>query len=141
MNSTLLDRNRVIFCHFDSYSAALLFARFGTSVLAPSPLPEGASAMSGFTASGAEYEPAAAVNALAALYGFNATELTLVDGFEEWVNAESPIRIHLARFTTFEPPRDALERHGGLFKPISEMRGMAMHELHLLRRAFNLIIG
>lgn len=43
--SDLLDRNRVILCHFDSYSAALLFARYGSSVLAPTPLPEAASDM------------------------------------------------------------------------------------------------
>ena len=142
MNNNILSHNRVILCHFDSYSTALLFARYGTSVLAPSPLPEGASAMSEVTAPGEQYEPAAALNALTAQYGLDAAQLSLVDGFEEWMNsAEGPIRIHLARFTTFEAPRDAIEPSGGVFKPISEMRGTAMVELNLLRRAFNLIMG
>lgn len=142
MNNNTLSHNRVILCHFDSYSTALLFARYGTGVLAPSPLPEGASAMSEVTAPGARYEPAAALNALTSQYGLDAAQLGLVDDFQEWMSsAEGPIRIHLARFTTFEAPRDAIEPHGGVFKPISEMRGTAMIELNLLRRAFNLIMG
>ena len=56
-------------------------------------------------------------------------------------SAGGPIRIHLARFTSFEAPRGAIEPHGGMFKPISEMRGTAALELGLLRRAFNLFMG
>ncbi len=142
MNDNTLNHNRVILCHFDSYSTALLFARFGTSVLAPSPLPEGAGATSEVSAPGAQYEPAAALNALSLRYGLDSAQMSLLDGFQEWISSEEgPIRIHLARFTTFEAPRDAIEPHGGVFKPISEMRGTAMLELNLLRRAFNLIMG
>ena len=52
-----------------------------------------------------------------------------------------PIRIHLARFTTFEAPREAIEPLGGVFKPISQMRGMPMTELDLMRQVFNLMMG
>ncbi len=142
MNDNILNHNRVILCHYDSYSSALLFARYGTSVLAPTPLPEGASAMPAVAAPGAQYEPGAALDAMALQYGLDTAQLSLVDGFQEWMNSEEcPIRIHLARFTTFEAPRDAIEPHGGVFKPISEMRGTAMVELNLLRRVFNLIMG
>ncbi len=142
MNDNILDHNRVILCHYDSYSSALLFARYGASVLAPSPLPEGASAMQAVAAPGAHYQPGAALDALALRYGLDAAQLSLVDGFQEWMGSEEgPICIHLARFTTFEAPRDAIEPHGGVFKPISEMRGTAMVELNLLRRVFNLIMG
>ena len=34
--------NRVILTHFDSYSTALVFARFGNTLLTPSALPDGA---------------------------------------------------------------------------------------------------
>jgi hypothetical protein len=142
MNDDLLRHNRVILCHFDTYSTALLFARYGASVLAPTPLPEGAGAIPAAEAAGAQYEPAAALGALAAQYGLDTTQLRLVDGFNEWMSsADGAIRIHLARFMSFEAPRDAIEPKGGVFKPISEMRGMAALELGLLRRAFNLFMG
>ncbi len=140
MNDDLLAHNRVILCHFDSYSAALLFTRFGSTTLAPTPLPEGASAAA--TASGPQYGPRAVLEAVSACYGLDAAHLNPVDGFDEWTRSdEAIIRVHLARFTTFEAPRAAMEPHGGIFAPISQMRGAAMLELNLLRRAFNLFLG
>jgi hypothetical protein len=142
MNTTLLDHNRVILCHFDSYSAALLFARYGDSVLAPAPLPEAASAMPAPDDAGAQHNPGAVLEAMAAQHGLDATQLKFDDGFQAWMASDSgPIRIHLARFTTFEAPREAVEPLGGVFKPISEMRGMPMIELNLMRQVFNLIMG
>ncbi|HUL13653.1 MAG TPA: hypothetical protein VLU73_16000 [Methylococcaceae bacterium] len=138
----ILDHNRVILCHFDSYSTALLFARYGTSVLAPSPLPEAASVMPEPGDTGEEYAPGTVLNALTAQYRLDPAQLTLVENFQEWMSSVAgPIRIHLARFTSFDAPREALEAHGGVFKPISEMRGTPMIELNLLRQAFNLIMG
>ncbi len=142
MNDLTLSHNRVILCHFDSYSTALLFARYGASVLAPSPLPDGASTMPVPGDAGPQYAPAAALNALTKQFGLDGEQLSLVDGFQEWMtSSEGPIRIHLACFTTFEAPRDAIEPHGGVFRPISQMRGTEMIELNLLRQAFNLIMG
>jgi hypothetical protein len=138
----VLNRNRVILCHFDSYSTALLFARYGTSVLTPSPLPEAAGVMPEPADTGEEYAPATVLNALTVQYGLDPAHLTLEENFQEWMSsAAGPIRIHLARFTRLDAPRDALEPHGGVFKPISEMRGTPMIELNLLRQAFNLIMG
>lgn len=57
------------------------------------------------------------------------------------INACSLLRIHLLRFTTFEAPNAAIEALGGVFKPISELRGSAMSELVLLREMFNRIVG
>jgi hypothetical protein len=140
--NTLLDHNRVILCHFDSYSAALLFARYGDSILAPAPLPEAASAMPAPDDAGAQHNPGAVLEAMAAQHGLDAAQLKLDDGFQAWMSSDSgPIRIHLARFTTFEAPREAVEPLGGVFKPISEMRGMPMIELNLMRQVFNLIMG
>ncbi|MDD5033910.1 MAG: hypothetical protein PHE55_04060 [Methylococcaceae bacterium] len=137
----ILDRNRVILCHFDSYSTALLFARYGVSVLAPNPLPETASVIPEPSDADERYAPLAALDALTERYGLDKAQLNLVDNFQEWMNSpEGPIRIHLARFTTFEAPHATMEPHGGLFKPISQMRGTPMIELNLLRQAFNLIM-
>jgi hypothetical protein len=138
----LLDRNRVILCHFDSYSTALNFARYGDSVLAPAPLPESANPIPAPDDAGAQHGPDAALDALAAQYGLDPAQLKIDDGFQAWLSSDSgPIRIHLARFTTFEAPHGAIEPLGGVFKPISQMRGMPMTELNLMRQVFNLIMG
>jgi hypothetical protein len=140
--NTLLDRNRVILCHFDSYSAALLFARYGDSVLAPTPLPEAASAIPAPDDAAAQHAPDAALAALTAQYGLDPKQLKIDDGFQAWMASDSgPIRIHLARFTTFEAPCEAIEPLGGVFKPISQMRGMPVTELNLMRQVFNLMMG
>lgn len=140
--SDILDRNRVILCHFDSYSAALLFARYGSSVLAPAPLPEAARDMPAPDDGGEHYAPAAVLDALAAKYGLDAAQLKMDDGFQAWLSDDNgPIRIHLARFTGLDAPHAAIEPLGGAFKPISQMRGMPMTELNLMRQVFNLIMG
>lgn len=140
--ASILDHNRVILCHFDSYSTAMHFARYGDSVLMPSPLPEDAGADTAPVVIGEQHTPAAVMDAMIARYGFDPGQLIHADGFEEWMTCSAgAIRIHLARFTSFDVPRVAIEPHGGVFKPISEMRGMPMIELNLLRGAFNLIMG
>ncbi|MHB9116849.1 MAG: hypothetical protein ACYC2R_01055 [Burkholderiales bacterium] len=138
----VLDRNRVILCHFDTYSAASLFARYGSSVLMPAPLPDGASAIAEPADIAEQHSPDTVMAAVLAWYGLNPAELGYSEGFREWMSSDAgPIRIHLLRFTTFEAPRAALEPHGGLFKPISGMRGTPMIELNLLRRAFDLLMS
>ena len=142
MNEQILNDNRVMLCHFDSYSTALVFARFGLSVLAPSVLPEGAAPAAAPADRDDWHQPSAVLAAVSAQYAFDTAEWETVDGFDEWVSAESQlIRIHLARATTFEAPRAAIAPFGGVFKPISELRGTAPAELNLVRRAFNLIMG
>lgn len=138
----VLDSNRVILCHFDSYSTALLFARYGSGVLAPAPLPAAASAMPKPGDAGERHAPGAVLAALVTQYRLDPTQLNLDDDFQAWMSSDrGPIRIHLARFTTFDAPRQAIEPHGGVFKPISEMRGLPTIELNLLRQVFNLIMG
>jgi hypothetical protein len=142
MKSDILDRNRVILCHFDSYSAALLFARYGDSVLAPAPLPETASDVPAPGDTGDQHAPDTVLNALVAKYGLDPAKLKIDDGFQAWLSDDSgPIRVHLARFTGLDAPHEVIEPLGGAFKPISQMRGMPMTELNLMRQVFNLIMG
>jgi hypothetical protein len=137
---TILEHNRVILCHFDSYSTALLFARYAGSVLTPAPLPEGAVPMP--LPGNEQHTPGAVLAALVAQHGLDPTQLSLDDDFQAWMSSDrGPIRIHLARFTTFDAPRQTIEPLGGVFKPISELRGLPMIELNLLRQVFNLIMG
>lgn len=139
---TLFDRNRVILSHFDSYSTALVFARYGASILASAPLPESAAPMPAPGDASDQYNPAAVLDALVVQAGIDPTQLKLDDEFQEWMSSDSgPIRIHLVRFTALDAPRQTIEPLGGVFKPISEMRGLPMIELNLLRQVFNLTMG
>lgn len=139
---SILEHNRVILCHFDSYSTALLFARYGSGVLAPAPLPAAASAMPQPGDAGERHTPGAVLHALVTQYRLDPTQLRLDDDFQAWMSSDhGPIRIHLARFTAFDAPRQAIEPQGGVFKAISEMRGVPMIELNLLRQVINLIMG
>lgn len=141
-SASVFERNRVILCHFDSYSAASVFARYGTSVLAPASLPADASPIDAPGEIGEQHAPDAVMAALTTEYGYVPTALAHADGFQEWMSSTAgPIRIHLVRFTTLDAPKAAIEPHGGLFKPISEMRGTPMIELNLLRRAFDLVMS
>jgi len=136
----LLERNRLIFCHFDSYSTALRFVRINDSVILPAPLPENTS----MVAAPAETvdTPTDVLHAVLEKLNINPSQIDLDDGFEAWLSTDTgPIQIHLARFTTFEAPHEAIAPHDGVFKPISELRRLPMTELALLRQAFNLILG
>lgn len=142
MEPILLSRNRVILSHFDSYSAALMFARWGKTLLLPEPLPESVAPMQAPVEVDAAYAGDAVMHAAIERYGLKASELTRMNDFDAWLQtAAEPIRIHVLRFNTFEAPTLAIEPHGGVFKSISELRGAAMVELTLLRQVFNLLVG
>lgn len=138
----IFTRNRVILAHFDSYSTALVFARWpNRSLLAPAPLPDDAVAMEPPETEDPAHDATAVTAAAVARYGLNAAELIHMDDYRQWMQTDAgPIRIHLLRFTTFEAPKALLEPHEATFKPISELRGSAMTELVLLREVFNLIV-
>ena len=140
--ANLFDLNRVILCHFDSYSTALVFARWSNrSLLLPTPLPEGAAAMTPPAEPGAAYAGPPVMQAVIERYQIPADDIVYMDEFNEWQQTEAgPVRVHLLRFTTFEAPAAWLEPHEGVFKPLSELRGSNPGELLLLRQVFNLII-
>lgn len=139
----LFARNRVILTHFDSYSTALLFPLWETkSLLWPEALPGGAAPMPAPGDIGPGHGAEAVLQAVVARCGFNPEELVHVGEFDHWVYTEAgPVRIHLLRFATPDAPKAAIEALGGVFKPMSLLRGSAMSELLLLREVFNLIIG
>ena len=141
-NYPLFDHNRVILSHYDSYSAALVFARYGASILATTPLPQSAAPMPAPDDVTELHNPGAVLAAIVAQAGLDPVLLRLDEGFQEWMSSDSgPIRLHLVRFTTLDTPRQAIEPLGGVFKSISEMRGLPMIELNLLRQIFNLTMG
>ena len=142
MSHTLFDHNRVILSHYDSYSAALVFARYGASILATTPLPQSAAPMSAPGDVADQHDPGTVLAAIVAQAGLDPAQLKLDNDFQEWMSSDSgPIRLHLVRFTTLDTPRQAIEPLGGVFKSISEMRGLPMIELNLMRQIFNLTMG
>lgn len=142
MSNPIFDHNRVIFCHFDSYSCALVFARYGDTILAPAPLPESAAPMPEPLEVSEQHDPDAVLDALSVAFALNPAEVSLDEEFQAWMSSDSgPIRIHLVRFTTLDAPHSVIEPFGGVFKPISEMRKMPMIELNLMRQIFNQILG
>lgn len=142
MSNPIFDHNRMILCHFDSYSCALVFARYGASILAPAPLPESAAPIIGPDNITEQYDPGVVSEALVAQFALNPAQFNLDEGFDSWMDGDSgSIRIHLVRFTTLDAPHQAIEPFGGVFKPISEMRGLPMIELNLMRQIFNRIMG
>ena len=136
-------KNRAILCHFDSYSTALVFVRFEKTLLAPEALPEGAAVTSGPSDVGDIYAGNTVLQAAVARYGLNPAEVFRDTHYDAWLKAEggAPIRIHLLRFKTFLAPADVILPHGGVFLPISALRGASLTELGLIRGVFNLIVG
>ncbi|MES2877328.1 MAG: hypothetical protein V4713_02815, partial [Pseudomonadota bacterium] len=132
--------NRVILTHFDSYSTALLFPRWSNNTLLwPEALPASATPMPAPSTINSTHVANAVRLAVIERCGLNPEELTHVGDFNHWAQTEAgPLRIHLLRFTTIDAPKEAI---GGVFKPMSQLRGCAMSELLLLREVFNLIVG
>ena len=142
MSHALFDHNRVILSHYDSYSTALVFARYGASILASTPLPQSAAPMPAPGDATELHDPGAVLATIVAQAGLDPAQLRLDEDFQEWMSSDSgPIRIHLVRFTALDTPRQAIEPLGGVFKSISEMRGLPMIELNLMRQIFNLTMG
>ena len=146
MNATMqapmiFEHNRVILYHFDTYSCALLFTRFGNTILTPAPLPENAIAIPAPADIDARHSPHVVLDAVVLQYGFDPAQLKLNEDIDAWMSSDSgPIRIHFMQLTTPDAPKQAIEPDGK-FKPISDMRGVPMSELNLMRQTFNLILG
>ncbi|UIE40093.1 hypothetical protein [Leptodesmis sichuanensis] len=55
-------------------------------------------------------------------------------------DADTPIQIYLARFTTIDPPQEHLAEHAGKFIALTEARRLLPTELELLRLAYSIIM-
>lgn len=135
--------NRVILAHYDSYSAALLFARWpGGSLLWPAALPESAAPMPAPDELGPAHDGEAVRRVLIERCSLNGGEVVHVGEFAHWAQTDAgPVRIHLLRFSTPDAPKAWIEALGGRFHHLAQLRGAAMSELLLLREVFNLIVG
>lgn len=138
----VLIHNRVLLVHFDSYSTALVFAKRNETLLLPSALPPSAELTSAPDDRDMTYAGEEVKAAVISRLGLDPGEVVRAGDFDHWVTTDNgPVRVHLLRFTTFEPPKAALEPHGVVFRPISALRGGVPVELLLAREVFDLIVG
>jgi hypothetical protein len=143
-SDTLWQANRVMLVHFDSYSTALVFAKWkGATLLFDAALPSLAGLVATPDQIAALHDGEAVKAAIVERLGLNPAEVMVADDFDFWASPTEagPVRIHLLRFTTFDAPKAAMAAHDAVFKPISELRGSDRLELALAREVFNLIIG
>ena len=139
--ATPLQHNRVILCHFDSYSCALNFARYGDSILTPAPLAE-ATMIEAPDTNPEQHAPDAVLDAVIAQYGLDPRQVQVDAEFEAWLGSDGgPVRVHLVRFNTPDIPHAAIETSGGVFKSLSQMRGLPALELNLMRQVYNQFMG
>jgi hypothetical protein len=116
---------RFLLYHKQATSARTLFLRFANgSALAPEPLPFlSTPAEEGSAATGAIH-PAALALKLAESLGIAPDIVQVAPEYRERVETpDGVVEIHLARFTTIDPPRALFEESGGAFRAITELRG------------------
>lgn len=74
--------------------------------------------------------------------GLPAGSLEAEGEFFEQVDVDGgPLAIYLARFTTVDPPFDAVRQQGGEFIDLTEARGLSGTELELLRKVYEFVLG
>ena len=108
--------DRVILCHFNSYSVMLQLARFGSTILLP--------------------VPAGGMGLVAEQLGIAPAELVHLPEL-----GADDARVRLYRVQTVDPPIEPLEKLGGKWRQLSELRGLAQSELGHARHVFDLIMG
>jgi hypothetical protein len=130
---------RLLCFHKQNTSARTRFLRFGTSVLAPAPLPAGSETA---PAGKVRPHPAISLRALAPLLGLPADQLKPVGDFAvDVVTPDGGVAVLLVEIATLDPPLSAAETMGASFIALTEARGLPPIELELLRQAYEILIG
>jgi hypothetical protein len=133
---------RLILVHKQKTSGRLRFLRLPHGTIAFTPLPP----LSDLTENGASpqvvHHPAVFLKAAEARLGLPAGSLAHEPEFQTTVDTpEGPVAMHLASFTTIDPPFDAAAALGGRFIAITEAAGGMPVEMDLLRRAYEVLLG
>lgn len=137
--ATNLLPQRVIACHFDNYSTALLFVRWPHGgLLAPAALPASASVLA--EPDQPLRQPLTAAQGVEIVKTLNvpADTLQYQHDFTAWVATDDgPLRIHLCRYMTPDAPKSEIALFGGEFRHMSALRSADRQELLLLRQVFD----
>ena len=132
---------RLILVHKQKTSGRLRFLRLPHGTVAFAPLPPLSELMEN-AAPQVVHHPAAFLRAAEARLGLPAGSLAHEPEFQATVDTpDGPVAVHLASFTTIDPPFDAAAALGGQFIAITEAMGSMPAEMDLLRRAYEALLG
>lgn len=135
---------RLIFAHTQSISGRLRFIRFTHGMLGFEPFAADARVRPG------DETPSPAVVTLPSVYladaekrlGLPSGSLKIEPEYHQSVDTGgASVDVYLARFTTTDPPFEAITAAGARFIAITETRGCPQVELDLLRKAYEVILG
>jgi hypothetical protein len=133
---------RLLLFHKQGTSARTRFLRFGESLLAFAPLPEGAVLRAEDAGPGTlRPHPAPLLKLAEQKLGLPGS-LQLEPEFSATLDTpQGEVPVLLAGFTTLDPPFVAADTLGGRFVALTELRGLPAVELDLVRRAYTVILG
>jgi hypothetical protein len=133
---------RLILVHKQKTSGRLRFLRLPHGTVAFTPLPPLSHLMDRAASPQVVHHPAAFLKAAEDKLGLPAGSLAPEPEFQATVNTpDGPVALHLASFTTIDPPFDEAEAMGGKFIAITEAAGGLPVEMDLLRHAYEVLLG
>lgn len=134
---------RLIMYHKQSTSARTLFLKLSYGgVCGFSPLPMPAQLLEQVPQEKLSIHPAPLISEAQRYFGLNSGALEVESDYKVLVDvANGPIQVFLARFTSIDPPFEAVKKHEAEFIDLTQARNLPLVELELLREAYVLILG
>lgn len=138
----LPDDLRLILVHKQKTSGRLRFLRLPHGTVAFTPLPALSDLIDDAPPPQVVHHPAAFIQAAESRLGLPAGSLAHEPEFHATVDTPAgPVSLHLASFTTIDPPFDEAAALGGKFVAITEAMGGMPVEMDLLRHAYEVLLG
>jgi hypothetical protein len=133
---------RLILVHKQKTSGRLRFLRLPHGTVAFTPLPPLSDLMENAAPPQVVHHPAVFLKAAEIKLDLPAGSLAHEPEFQATVDTpDGPIAMHLASFTTIDPPFAEAAALGGKFIAITEAAGGMPVEMDLLRRAYEALLG
>ncbi len=133
---------RLILAHKQKTSGRLRFLRLPHGTLAFMPLPPLSDLIEDAAPPQVVPHPAVFLKAAENTLGLPAGSLVHEPEFQATVDTpDGPVAVHLASFTTLDPPFDEAAALGGRFVAITEATGSTPAEMNLLRYAYEVLLG
>lgn len=133
---------RLILVHKQKTSGRLRFLRLPHGTVAFTPLPPLSSLIEDAAPAQVVHHPAVFLKAAEGKLGLPAGSLAHEPEFQATVDTpDGPVAVHLASFTTIDPPFDEAAALGGKFIAITEAAGGMPVEMDLLRYAYEVLLG
>ncbi|TXH74912.1 hypothetical protein [Thiobacillus sp.] len=133
---------RLILVHKQKTSGRLRFLRLPHGTVAFTPLPPLSDLIEDAEPPQVVHHPAVFIKAAEDRLGLPAGSLAHEPEFQATVDTpDGPVAMHLASFTTIDPPFDEAAALGGSFIAITEAMGGMPVEMDLLRHAYEVLLG